>query len=109
MALVSMKQTPEEATEGSPCAAPAPGEAPLYPYGTRLTLGDDELKKLGIALPAVGASFMLMARVEVVSARADKVQDGEAEIGADLQITDMELQPEGAQSDAATKLWPDAD
>lgn len=108
MALVSMKQTPEEAAEGSVCAAPNPGEAPLYPYGTRITLNDDALKKLGIALPAVGASFNMMARVEVVSARADKVQDGEAEIGADLQITDMSLESESG-SDPAAKLWPDAD
>lgn len=107
MNIVSMKQTPEEATEGSVCAAPNPGEAPLYPWGTRLTLNDETLKKLGIALPAVGASFVMTARVEVISARADKVQSGEAEIGADLQITDMGLEPEGS-TDPAAKLWPDA-
>lgn len=49
----------------------------------------------------------MTARVEVVSARADKVQDGEAEIGADLQITDMGLEAEGG--DPAAKLWPDQD
>lgn len=104
MNLVSMRQSPEEALEGT--VAPAVGEQPLYPYGTRLTLNDESLKALGISLPAVGTVYTLMARVEVVSARAEKVQDGEQEIGADLQITDMGLEPEG--SDPAAKLWPDA-
>lgn len=106
MNIVSMKQDPKEAVEDSGLATANPGEMPLYPYGTRLTLNDESLKALGISLPAVGTVYTLMARVEVVSARAEKVQDGEQEIGADLQITDMGLEPEG--SDPAAKLWPDA-
>lgn len=102
-----MKQDPKEAAEDYG-TAPAPGEMPLYPYGLSICLNDESLKKLGMSLPAVGSTFTLMARVEVSSARADKVQDGDAEIGADFQITDMQLTPEGGK-DAASVLWPDQD
>jgi hypothetical protein len=104
MQLVSMKQDPKDAAEyGS--VAPS-GEQPLYPYGLSLCLNDESLKKLGMSLPAVGGTFMLMAQVEVTRATANKVQDGEAEVGCDLQITDMQLSPTNAK-DAASALWPD--
>lgn len=108
MTLVSMKQDPKEAAEDYGSCAPVPGEMPLYPYGLSICLNDESLKKLGMSLPAVGSKFMLTAMVEVSSARADKVQDGDAEIGADFQITDMQLTPEGGK-DAASVLWPDKD
>lgn len=108
MTLVSMKQDPKEAAENYGSCAPIPGEMPLYPYGLSICLNDESLKKLGMSLPAVGSKFMLTAMVEVSSARADKVQDGDAEIGADFQITDMQLTPEGGK-DAASVLWPDKD
>lgn len=103
-----MKQDPKEAAEDYGSCAPVPGEMPLYPYGLSICLNDESLKKLGMSLPAVGSKFMLTAMVEVSSARADKVQDGDAEIGADFQITDMQLTPEGGK-DAASVLWPDKD
>jgi hypothetical protein len=107
MTLVSMKQDPKEAAEDYG-TAPDPGEMPLYPWGLSICLNDESLKKLGMSLPAVGSKFMLTAMVECKSARADKVQDGDAEIGADFQITDMQLTPEGGK-DAASVLWPDKD
>lgn len=107
MALVSMKQTPEEAAEYSGLATADPKEAPMYPWGLCLTLNDESLKKLGLPLPPVGQTFILMARVECTSARANKVQDGDNEIGADFQITDMQLESEG--KDHASVLWPDSD
>lgn len=108
MNLVSMKRDPVEAAKdsmGACCAPGDPGDMPLYSYGTKVCLNDEDIKKLGIALPVVGSKFMLYAMVEVTSARAEKVQDG-AEIGADFQITDMALEPAGGQ-DPAQSLWPD--
>lgn len=105
MNLVSTKMEPAEAQEYA-SGIPSPGEAPLYTYGTCVCLNDEMLKKLGMPLPAVGSKFMLTAMVEVTSARAEKVQDGEQEIGADFQITDMALEPAGG-SDPAQSLWPD--
>lgn len=106
MNLVSMKQDPAEAAEDY--GTPKPGELPMYPWGLSICLNDESLKKLGMSLPAVGSKFVLSAIVEVSSARSDKVQDGDAEIGADFQITDMQLTPEGGK-DAASVLWPDKD
>ena len=107
MPMVSMKRDPKEAKEYG-LAATAPGDMPLYSYGTKLCLNDDDLLKLGMPMPAVGQKFMLMAIVEVTMARAEKVQEGAAEIGADFQITDMELTP-AAGKDPASVLWPDAE
>lgn len=103
MALVSMKRDPEK-TEVMP-GAPA-GDMPMYSYGTKLCLGDDELKALGIALPTVGQKFAIVAIAECTNSRAEKVQEGEAEIGCDLQITDMEVTAAGGK-DPAQSLWPD--
>lgn len=103
-----MQQDKKEAAEDYGSCAPVPGEMPLYPYGLTICLNDESLKKLGMSLPAVGTKFHLMAIVEVKSARADKVQDGDPEIGADFQITDMELTPDSGESASerhATKLY----
>lgn len=105
MALISMKQSPEEAAEYN--ATSNPGEAPMYPYGLTLCLNDDSLKKLGMPLPGVGQEFTLTARVKCTSARADEVQDGDHEIGADFQITDMQL--DGGSKSPESVLWPDSD
>lgn len=108
MNMISMKRDPEEMKKDGMTACCAPGDLgdmPIYSYGTKVCLGDDEIKKLGIPLPAVGTKFMLYAMVEVTSARAEKVQDG-AEVGADFQITDMALEPVAGQ-DPAQSLWPD--
>lgn len=104
MALVSMKQDPAEVAEYT--GQPVSGEAPMYPYGLTLCLNDESLKKLGMSIPLVGGKFMLTAMVECKSARAEKVQDGDTEVGADFQITDMELIAEGGK-DPASMLWPD--
>jgi len=101
MMLVNMKQEPDRKEETVPYGDSA------YPYGLRVCLNDEVLKKLGIPLPAVGQALLLTAQVEVVSARADKELNGDKEIGCDLQITDMSLEAVGA--DPAATLWPDAD
>jgi hypothetical protein len=103
--MVNMQMSKEEAAEYSG-AMPSADNAPRYPYGLCLCLNDEALAKLGITtLPAVGTKMALNAVVIVTSVGSSQQQDGEAENRAELQITDMELTPEAAVRDAASRLY----
>ncbi|NIL23531.1 hypothetical protein HB991_13560 [Yersinia mollaretii] len=61
-----------------------------YPWGLRITLNNETLKKLGIALPKVGDVLELVGKVKVLSTSTR--EDGEETTSnADLQITDIGL------------------
>ncbi len=106
--MVSTKMDKKNATESLACAPGDPSDAPMYSYGTLITLDDELLKRLGITeLPPVGTVFMLTAAVEVTGARSSQRQ-GKQDSSIDMQITDMELGASGkADSDRAKKLYPD--
>ena len=102
--LTSMKRTKAEKKEGSDevCCS---GDQEDFPYGLRVDLRDEEIEKLGISLPEVGSTMVLVANVKVtsVSERAD--EDGENR-NVELQITEMELAPyENDNTDHAKKLY----
>jgi hypothetical protein len=101
--MVSMQMTAAEAKEYTSCE-PKPGDAPKYPYGLCLYLNDATLKKLGIELPEVGTVLTLSAKVVVTSVGMNQQQDGDKEERAEMQITEMELAPEGGPS-AASVLY----
>ncbi len=89
--LVSLKKSKAEKKSSGPTAlANSPQED--YSYGTRLSLGKDELEKLGIKdMPKVGTKFKLEAEVEVVSVSANAGKDHDSrDLG--LQITAMCLE-----------------
>jgi hypothetical protein len=90
MTLVNMEMSQEEAKEqyGASIAA----DAPKYPYGLCLRLDEEALSKLGMAaLPKVGQTMMITARVSVQSVSERESMEGEKEQDVSLQITDMEL------------------
>lgn len=104
MALVNMKQQPKR--EEMPGAIEA--DEPRYPYGLCISLGKDELEKLGItALPKVGSEMMVTAKAVVKSTSAYDTQGEGQDMRVELQITDMDLgQTENAQNDnRANKLY----
>lgn len=89
-----------------------PGEIeadePRYPYGLCISLGKDELEKLGItALPKVGTEMMIMAKCYVKMTRAYETQGEGEDMGIELQITDMEIQGNQQQrnAEASTMLY----
>lgn len=91
MELVSMKNTPAEAKAE---VSPAADGGPEYPYGLRLDLNDDALKKLGItSLPEVGTPLVLQARAQVCSTSAYDSQEGGASRCIGVQITDLAIAP----------------
>jgi hypothetical protein len=63
---------------------------PDYPYGLRITLAPEILRKLDLPkLPEVGQMMGLHAVVEVVAVSADRAQNGGRDLRVELQITDM--------------------
>jgi len=67
-----------------------------YPWGLRITLNNETLKKLGIALPKVGAEMLLCGKVKVLSTSTR--EDGEDSFSSvEMQITDIGLMDESAQ------------
>lgn len=104
MALINMKQQPKR--EEMPGVIEA--DEPRYPYGLCISLGKEELEKLGItALPKVGGEMMITAKAVVKSTSAYDTQGEGTDMRVELQITDMDLgQTENAQNDnRASKLY----
>jgi hypothetical protein len=80
-------------------------EGPEYPYGLRICLNEESIKKLGIdKLPELGAEMILNAKVSVCSVSKSESEGGVYR-NLDLQITDMELGSKKSSSDLAKKLY----
>lgn len=89
MKLVNMKISKKEAKKMTECCAV---DAPEYPYGLRIELGNDALEKLGItALPGVGKKIMVEAVCEVCSVSQYENKDKTSNRSVSLQITDMSV------------------
>jgi len=87
MKMVSMKMTPKKGDKDSE-VMPVGGGEDKYPWGLRLNLGDEELKKLGMKeLPKVGQVLTMQCQVKVVGVRASETQQGE-DRNLELQVTD---------------------
>ncbi len=103
MELVNLKLSPAEAKE---ITTPDPSDGPKYPYGLRISLDDDTLKKLGLTeLPAIDTKLVLTARAEVCSTSDYDSQSG-SHRSLDLQITELALEPEPAAGAATDRLFP---
>jgi hypothetical protein len=110
MKMVSMANKPEDPKEGagegkngamcSDC-----GDA-KYPYGTQLSLGDDQLEALGITdLPKIGTVLTIQAKVKVVAARSEEDQDGSADNTLSLQITDLGIDGTMSETEKAATMF----
>lgn len=91
--MVSLKLTPKEAKErfGPISAQSAKADMPKYPYDTRVTLNTEVLTKMGVKPSdfAVGETFEITAKVEVIGTREEERQSGER-CELELQITDID-------------------
>lgn len=74
-----------------------------YPYGLRISLGAEELKKLGIpGLPDVGEKLCIDADVVCVGVR----QTSEEDTNVEFQITALQFcDPEEEKKDAAEAIY----
>lgn len=94
MALKSMKITKadREARKKSYDCVPMSGDD--YPYGLRVSLDEDAMKKLGITkLPKTGSYVTLVAECCVQSTSVND-RDGKEERRMELQIEKLEVTPE---------------
>lgn len=87
--MKSMKLSKSESSETMPVEAKQ--DSPAYPYGLRLELNDETMKKLGLEeLPEVGETMALTAKVVVERVSQNDTKEGKRQ-DMSLQITDMEL------------------
>lgn len=81
-------------------------DGPIYPYGLRVRLDDEELTALDISkLPRVGSTMTLIARVDVSSVSSNESADGGKHRSVELQITDLCLEDEDEAASAAKALY----
>lgn len=97
--MIDMKLSTEEKKDF--CSPRPIDEAPKYPYGLRITLGPEELKKLGLQeLPEVDTIKKLIADVKVVEVASD--EKGEHRVS--LQIIEMSLNKKEKEGDEPKEL-----
>lgn len=110
MKMIDMKNSVQ--TKNSTLVAPDMQDE--YPYGLRITLNNDALKKLGITeLPAIDSEHKLIALVCVVGmSMNESAGEGEPYRSIDLQIEQMALAPakeeddESSSDDPAKAMYP---
>ena len=67
-------------------------EKQLYPWGLRIELNDDSMKKLGLEkIPSINSKLKLEAIVEIIRVDSSDSVDGGKKESMSLQITDMAL------------------
>lgn len=99
MSKTDMKVQAENHSLGAPEARQ---DAPEYPYGLRITLNDETLKKLFMnQMPEVGSELSMEATVKVVSVSEDPENGGKENRSVGLQITELGLTKEDEKSDPA--------
>lgn len=104
--LVSMKMSAAEQKKNMEPAI-AEKDRPRYPWGLTLNLETEALKKLGIGkeLPAIGESYLLIAKVDVISAASNESEGGSRR-SLGLQITEMCFEdPDTNKDSAASTLY----
>lgn len=109
--MKDMKMSPSETLDAGPTVMSGSD----YPYGLRITLDEQALKKIEFnPLPAVGQTMILQARVRVTDVSAHEGEDG-TNRSVSFQITDLEFETDnGDEGDgedpaaAAGKLFTPA-
>lgn len=101
--MIPLKMTPAEAkAEGY--GSPMEAKPPAYPWGTRLTLTDEVVRKLfPDGLPKVGAMIAIDAFAEVVTVNETKQQEGPDRVSVDLQLTEMDLEQDVEEKPTAAQ------
>lgn len=98
----------EQKDRNSPKAC-TPWEGDKYPYGLRLDLNSDVMKKLDVdSLPKTGSEVTIKAKAKVVSTSIND-SDGKQEKRMELQIIAMEIDMPGkSMEDEIFGDMPDA-
>ena len=101
MDLIDLKKDPQ------PIDSNEMYNEPMYSYGLCISLGKEELEKLGIEkLPQAGSEMMLTAKAYVKTVRESQEKDG-VEQNVELQICAMAIEPIDKTGDQADELYGD--
>jgi|TARA_B100000287_G_scaffold310230_1_gene293486 hypothetical protein len=99
MDLIDLKKDPQ------PVDSNEMYDEPMYSYGLCISLGREELEKLGIEkLPQAGSDMMIKAITYVKTVRESKEKDG-VEQNVELQICAMGIEPFDKSGDQADGLY----
>ena len=101
MDLIDLKKDPQ------PIDSKEMYDEPMYSYGLCISLGKEELEKLGIEkLPQAGSEMMLTAKAYVKTVRESQEKDG-VEQNVELQICAKAIEPIDKTGDQADGLYGD--
>lgn len=85
---MSKKEMGEKMTVG------IPGDRDEFPYGLRLNLNEDQIKKLdGLFEADVEGEVMIHAKAKIIDKRSHDMKGGKTERNIELQITDLACKP----------------
>jgi hypothetical protein len=89
--MVSLKREGKRKTDEDACS---PVDASLYPWGTRISLDDEALRKMGLDLKSVrvGDGLRLRGDVQVLEIAMEQRQEKGERRRLELQITRMGLE-----------------
>jgi hypothetical protein len=99
---VSLKRTAAEKKSGADFAPTSDGDD--YPWGLRINLSDEEIKKLGLTMPEIGTELSMEAVAKVVSV-SERSNTGGKSRSVEIIITDMALGPKPADKSHADVLY----
>jgi hypothetical protein len=93
-----MKHTAKEREEASEEAKEMQG--PEYPWGLKITLGEDELEKLGLGEnPKSGTRFKIEAEGYVCAERQGSSDDYVDDRSVTIQLTSVAVEPDGDEEE----------
>ena len=97
MSLIDMARSPGEKTEQTSALV----EQDKYPYGCRISLGTEELNKLGVDHSdwEIGDVFPLDVLAKVVSKSSNESEGGEPNCNVCLQLTHIGAEEEPEEDD----------
>lgn len=101
MSLIDMSLSIQEKKEMAEPTAIT--DRPDFPYGLKIHLGPEEMKKLGLDVPKVGETMGLVASVEVTDVSSNKGEDDVRQTSMSLQITGMRLSEGSPEKPEAKK------
>lgn len=105
-----MKMTSMEKSEKEMDCAPVSCEHDKYPYGLRIHLDSECVKKLGISeLPATGEKMMIHAYAMVCDVSEHAVEGKEPRRSIGLQICEMGVEKAGKKKAAAEEMYEEGE
>ncbi len=81
-------------------------DAPKYPYGLRISLGPEELEKLGLqSTPEVDVKYRLLCEAKVIEVSVVEGKGDDPSYRVELQIMDLEMKRHGEKQSSEAVIY----